>query len=64
MNIRVDYIPTSSTMEDGIFWCDHPDTQTSTELNPWGEEIDVTRCANCSAWYDPAFNTFDTEEMQ
>lgn len=62
MNIKVEYIPTSSHMEDSIFWCDHPDTQTQKELNAWGDSIMVTRCANCGTWYDEAFGTFDVED--
>lgn len=64
MKVSIIYIPTQARMEDGIFWCEHPDTQTDKELNAWGDSILVTRCANCGAWYDEAFNTFDTEELE
>lgn len=62
MTIKVEYIPTSSHMEDGIFWCDHPDTNTEYELNFQGDNLLVTRCANCGTWYDECFGTFDVED--
>lgn len=64
MRIFINYIPTLARLDDGYFWCEHPDTQTEVEYNAYGDSIWVTRCANCKAWYDEAFNTFDVEDIQ
>lgn len=61
MTIKVIDYPTEFHLEDGVWFCQHLDTETDKEYPMYmlGDYEMVTRCSECKAFYDPYFNSFE-----